>query len=98
MITITGTAYTQPKVTSQRLGRWLTIYINDKVHLIIEVNTVLKVQSWIEPSKWWQILRGNTFVIEVTQKGNVQDISEYADFQIWETILDLIHKHVTSQV
>jgi hypothetical protein len=67
-------------------GRTLRIYINEVLHLAIDREKFIGLQSWIEEVDW--------FCIEYYYLGSDPILSEYDDFEKWKEILRLVNQNL----
>lgn len=86
----------QPTVTSQLKNTWLNIYINHVLHLSLYTPSLVKIQTWANTAPKWRFWdKSKRYYIETTHKHGVQDISDYADRQLWNDVAGEINKHMS---
>lgn len=62
----------------------IRIYINDALHLLIKLENLIGIQSWIN--------RKNNYSIEYSMKDGAEILSEYDDLDLWKSILEQLDK------
>lgn len=87
------------KVTSERKGPWLNILFNNTVHLAVDRDKLLKVQSWANHNPKWMFWKEKSrYYIETVHINGVKDLSDYSDRFLWVQVLREFEHHCNCEV
>ncbi len=77
-----------PKITCKRHFSQLKIYINDLIHLQLDMKNHDGFQSWYEG------VNKLKHVIEFYRKEGEPIYTEYDEIEVWKAILELLDKNI----
>lgn len=77
------------RITSSKDGNMLNIFIDGILHIKVNMDNILFIQSWAYSANWFVGRFHKRYYIEFTFRGDVETHSEYYNNRrLWKEILD----------